>query len=141
MEAASRGAHEGGGRVLGITMKQFDKEPNRYLTEKFPSEHFYERLQRLITQSVGLHRFARGGHGNRDRDFPRWKRCRRAYWNRDPLVLLGECWQPIVSAWQQQLAVNDEDVRLLEIREHTRRSSGHRQTRVAAAVRGRNATR
>ena len=53
MEAASRGAHEGGGRVLGITMKQFDKEPNRYLTEKFPSEHFYERLQRLIMQSIG----------------------------------------------------------------------------------------
>ena len=49
MEAASRGAHERGGRVIGITMKQFDKVPNRYLTEKVPSEHFYERLQRLIT--------------------------------------------------------------------------------------------
>src|SRR5262245_59751878 len=53
MEAASRGAHERGGRVLGITMNQFKSEPNRYLTEKIPSEHFYERLQRLITESVG----------------------------------------------------------------------------------------
>src|SRR5438876_9579802 len=52
MEAASRGAHERGGRVIGITMNQFKSEPNRYLTEKFPSAHFYERLQRLITQSV-----------------------------------------------------------------------------------------
>ena len=51
MEAASRGAHERGGRVIGITMKQFDKEPNRYLTETFPSEHFYERLQRLIANA------------------------------------------------------------------------------------------
>src|SRR5437773_5920986 len=54
MEAASRGAHERGGRVLGVTMMQFEKEPNRYLTEKVPSLHFYERLQRLITRSVGF---------------------------------------------------------------------------------------
>src|SRR5260221_14530613 len=38
MEAASRGAHERGGRVIGITMNQFKAEPNRYLTEKMPSE-------------------------------------------------------------------------------------------------------
>src|SRR4029079_6509697 len=62
MEAASRGAHERGGRVLGITMKQCASEPNRYLTEKIPSEHFYERLQRLIMQSVGYIAL-RGGMG------------------------------------------------------------------------------
>jgi hypothetical protein len=27
--------------------------------------------------------------------------------------LLGDCWPPIVSEWQRCLAVNDEDVRLL----------------------------
>src|SRR5260221_10571125 len=54
MEAASRGAHGRGGRVIGITMNQFKAEPNRYLTEKVPSEDFYERLQRLITKSVGF---------------------------------------------------------------------------------------
>src|ERR1700674_6011053 len=62
MEAASRGAHERGGRVIGITMNQFKAEPNRYLTEKIPSEHFYERLQRLITRSVGYIAL-RGGMG------------------------------------------------------------------------------
>src|SRR5436190_22284981 len=62
MEAASRGAHERGGRVIDITMNQFKSEPNRYLTEKVPSEHFYERLQRLITQSVGYIAL-RGGMG------------------------------------------------------------------------------
>jgi hypothetical protein len=35
MEAASRGAHERGGRVIGITMNQFKVEPNRYLTKRF----------------------------------------------------------------------------------------------------------
>src|SRR5678816_4521978 len=62
MEAASRGAHEAGGRVLGIVMNQFKAEPNRYLSEKVATPHFYERLQRLITRSVGFIAI-RGGMG------------------------------------------------------------------------------
>ena len=62
MEAASRGAHERGGRVLGIIMNQFKAEPNRYLTDKVATPHFYERLQQLITRSVGFVAI-RGGMG------------------------------------------------------------------------------
>src|SRR6185295_18270 len=113
MEAASRGAHEGGGRVLGITMNQFASKPNRYLTEKIPSEHFYERLQRLITQSVGYIAL-RGGMGTVTEISLVWNKLQTRVLEPRPLVLLGECWQPIVSAWQQHLAVNDEDVRLLK---------------------------
>src|SRR5262252_5727782 len=54
MEAASRGAHERGGRVLGIVMNQFKAEPNRYLTDKVATPHFYDRLQHLIMRSVGF---------------------------------------------------------------------------------------
>ena len=54
MEAASRGAREKGGRVFGIVMNQFKSEPNRYLTDKVATNHFYERLQNLITRSVGF---------------------------------------------------------------------------------------
>ena len=113
MEAASRGAHECGGRVLGITMKQFDKEPNRYLTEKFPSEHFYERLQRLITQSVGYVAL-RGGMGTVTEISLVWNKMQTRVLEPRPLVLLGDCWQPIIAAWQQHLVVNDEDVKLLK---------------------------
>jgi len=113
MEAASRGAHERGGRVLGITMKQFNKEPNRYLTEKFPSEHFYERLQRLITQSVGYIAL-RGGMGTVTEISLVWNKMQTRVLEPRPLVLLGDCWTPIVAAWQQHLAVNDDDVRLLK---------------------------
>ncbi len=113
MEAASRGAHERGGRVIGITMKQFDKEPNRYLTEKFPSEHFYERLQRLIVQSVGYIAL-RGGMGTVTEISLVWNKMQTRVLEPRPLVLLGDCWRAVVSAWQKDLAVSDEDVRLLE---------------------------
>jgi hypothetical protein len=31
-----------------------------------------------------------------------------------PLVLLGNCWPPIVKEWQRNLAVTDIDVQLLD---------------------------
>jgi uncharacterized protein (TIGR00730 family) len=112
MEAASRGAHERGGRVIGITMNQFKSEPNRYLTEKFPSAHFYERLQRLITRSVGYVAL-RGGMGTVTEISLVWNKMQTHVLAARPLVLLGECWPPVVAAWQRSLAVSDNDVEIL----------------------------
>jgi len=112
MEAASRGAHERGGRVIGITMNQFTIEPNRYLTEKIPSEHFYERLQRLIVQSVGYIAL-RGGMGTVTEISLVWNKMQTRVLEPRPLVLLGDCWPPVVEAWQKNLAVNDSDVQIL----------------------------
>jgi len=113
MEAASRGAHERGGRVIGITMNQFKSEPNRYLTEKVPSEHFYERLQRLITQSVGYIAL-RGGMGTVTEVSLVWNKLQTRVLDPRPLVLLGDCWPPIVREWQRHLAVSDDDVKMLD---------------------------
>lgn len=112
MEAASRGAHERGGRVIGITMTQFDKTPNQYLTEKFPSRHFYERLQRLITQSVGYIAL-RGGMGTVTEISLVWNKMQTRVLDPRPLVLLGECWPAVVKEWQRRLAVTDTDVDIL----------------------------
>jgi uncharacterized protein (TIGR00730 family) len=113
MEAASRGAHERGGRVIGITMNQFKSEPNRYLTEKVPSEHFYERLQRLITRSVGYIAL-RGGMGTVTEISLVWNKLQTRVLEPRPLVLLGDCWPPIVRMWQRQLVVSDADVQILD---------------------------
>jgi uncharacterized protein (TIGR00725 family) len=113
MEAASRGAHERGGRVLGIVMDQFKGEPNRYLTEKVATPHFYERLQRLITRSVGFIAI-RGGMGTVTELSLVWNKIQTRVIEPRPLVLLGDCWPPVVSAWQASLAVSDEDLKALD---------------------------
>lgn len=113
MEAASRGAHERGGRVIGVTMNQFKSEPNRYLTEKIPSAHFYERLQRLIMQSVGYIAL-RGGMGTVTEISLVWNKMQTRVLEPRPLVLLGDCWPPLVETWQRHLAVTDDDVKLLK---------------------------
>jgi len=113
MEAASRGAHERGGRVIGVTMNQFKGEPNRYLTEKIPSAHFYERLQRLITRSVG-YIVLRGGMGTVTELSLVWNKVQTRVIEPRPLVLLGDCWPPVVKEWQHQLVVSDDDVKALD---------------------------
>src|SRR5258708_29583583 len=113
MEAASRGAREAGGRVLGIVMNQFKAEPNRYLTDKVATPHFYERLQRLITRSVGFIAI-RGGMGTVTELSLVWNKIQTRVIDPRPLVLLGDCWPPVVKAWQANLAVSDADVAALD---------------------------
>lgn len=113
MEAASRGARDYGGRVLGIVMNQFKSEPNRFLTDKVATEHFYERLQRLITRSVGFVAI-RGGMGTVTELSLVWNKIQTRVIEPRPLVLLGDCWRPVVEQWQKYLAVSDADVASLD---------------------------
>jgi uncharacterized protein (TIGR00730 family) len=113
MEAASRGAREKGGRVFGIVMNQFKGEPNRYLTDKVASDHFYDRLQNLITRSVGFVAL-RGGMGTVTEISLVWNKLQTRVLDNRPLVLLGDCWKEVVKAWQDNLAVSEADVSLLD---------------------------
>jgi uncharacterized protein (TIGR00730 family) len=113
MEAASRGAHERGGRVLGVVMNQFRAEPNRYLTDKVASAHFYERLQNLITRSVGFVAI-RGGAGTVTELSLVWNKLQTRVIGPRPLVLLGACWPPVIESLREHLVVSEQDVALLD---------------------------
>jgi uncharacterized protein (TIGR00730 family) len=113
MEAASRGAREHGGRVYGIVMNQFRSEPNRYLTDKVATNHFYERLQNLITRSVGFVAL-RGGMGTVTEVSLVWNKLQTGVIGKRPIVLIGECWKPVVEAWKTHLVVSDKDISYLD---------------------------
>lgn len=114
MEAASRGAREKGGRVLGIVMNQFKAEPNRFLTDKVASDHFYDRLQHLILRSVGFVAL-KGGMGTVTEVSLVWNKLQTRVIDSRPLVLLGDCWPPVIKSWQEHLVVSDRDVSLLHL--------------------------
>ena len=113
MEAASRGAHEKGGRVFGILMNQFKSEPNRYLTDKVASNHFYERLQNLIDRSVGFVAL-RGGMGTVTEISLVWNKLQTGVLQKRPLVLVGESWKKVVKALQENLEVSASDLAFLD---------------------------
>lgn len=112
MEAASRGAREKGGRVLGIVMNQFKAEPNRFLTDKVATDHFYDRLQHLITRSVGFIAL-KGGMGTVTELSLVWNKLMTRVLEPRPLVLVGDCWPPVVESWSQNLVVTEAETSLL----------------------------
>ena len=117
MEAASRGAREKGGRVFGVLMNEFKKEPNRYLTDKVASQHFYERLQNLIMRSVGFVAL-RGGMGTVTEISLVWNKLQTGVIDKRPIVLVGDCWKSVVECWQKNLVVSDADVTFLDFAEN-----------------------
>ena len=122
MEAASRGAREKGGRVFGIVMNQFKHEPNRYLTDKVATDHFYERLQKLITRSVGFVAL-RGGMGTVTEISLVWNKLTTGVIGKRPLVLVGDCWKPVVESWKEHLVVSEADLRFLDFADNAEDAS------------------
>ena len=113
MEAASRGARDAGGRVFGIVMNQFKAEPNRYLTDKVASDHFYDRLQNLITRSIGFVAL-RGGMGTVTEVSLVWNKLQTRVLEPRPLVLIGDCWREVVKCWRSNLVVSEDDISFLD---------------------------
>jgi len=62
MEAVSRGAHEAGAHVVGVTMKPFGETVNPYVVDEIAVRDFYARLRRLVDRSQG-YVVMRGGMG------------------------------------------------------------------------------
>ena len=116
MEAASKGARDKGGRVLGIVMNQFKSEPNRFLTDKVATRHFYERLQNLIERSVGFVAL-RGGMGTVTEISLVWNKLQTGVIEPRPLVLFGQCWTEVVECWKKNLVVTEKDVSILNFAE------------------------
>jgi len=112
MEAISRGAHEAGGQVIGVTMEQFKSAPNPYLNKIEPSADFYARLQSLIRDSAGYIAL-RGGMGTVTEISLVWNKLVMNVLSRRPLILLGECWPRAIDCLRQHLVVSDNDMTYL----------------------------
>ena len=109
MEAISRGAHEAGGQVIGVTMSQFKSAPNPYLKKVEPSADFYARLQTLILQSVGYIAL-RGGMGTVTEISLVWNKLVMNVLPSRPLILLGECWPGAIECLRRHLVISDSDM-------------------------------
>lgn len=109
MEAISRGAHEAGGHVIGVTMEQFKSAPNPYLKKIEPSADFYSRLQILIRESVGYIAL-RGGMGTVTEISLVWNKLVMKVLPPRPLILLGDCWPRAIECLREHLVISDGDL-------------------------------
>ena len=99
MEACSRGAHELGGHVVGVTVELFEARGpvNRWVRQREHTPDLYERLRHLVERADGFIVLP-GSIGTLTELFLTWTLLSVGARPRAALVLLGEAWQPVLDA-------------------------------------------
>jgi uncharacterized protein (TIGR00725 family) len=95
MEAVSRGAAEGGGRVIAVVASAIPAKPNRWVQQEIVVEIWEDRLHKLIALGEG-YVACRGGTGTLVELAVAWEMMNKGLLPRRPLVALGEFWRPVV---------------------------------------------
>ncbi len=111
MAAVSRGAHEMGGRVIGLTMQHWTGvKPNRWNADLRWSSNYGTRLNHLL-HCDGVIALP-GGVGTLSEMAIVWA-ASQTEGHALPLVLLGDCWLPVIQSVRENLVVSDVDLNLL----------------------------
>lgn len=111
MAAVSRGAREMGGHVIGLPMQHWAGiEPNAWNVDLRWSGNYGTRLNHILHCDAVI--ALPGGVGTLSEMAIVWAASQteaRAL----PLVLLGDCWPPVIQSFREHLVVNDLDLNLL----------------------------
>jgi uncharacterized protein (TIGR00725 family) len=102
MEAASRGAHAAGARVIGVTMARFRDSVNPFVMEEVRTANFYERFGWLVDRADGyiaMH----GGIGTLAEVSFAWQEILLGMVSTRPLILVGERWQRLFKSFRTNL--------------------------------------
>ena len=106
MEAASRGAHEAGGHVIGVTCAEIERwrpiGANRWVKEERRKETLLERLHALIHSSDAAMALP-GGIGTLAEIALLWNLMSVESIHRRPLILIGRGWQSTFDQFFKEL--------------------------------------
>ena len=99
MEACSRGAHEEGGHVVGVTVELFEKRGpvNAFVKERVHTPDLYARLRHLLDRADAFIVLP-GSLGTLNELFLTWTLVSVNGRPRAPIVLLGEHWEAFMKA-------------------------------------------
>jgi uncharacterized protein (TIGR00730 family) len=111
MAAVSRGAHEMGGRVVGLPMQHWaNVKPNKWNADLRWSSNYGTRLNHLLSCDGVI--ALPGGVGTLSEMAIVWA-ASQTEGHALPLVLLGDCWPPIIQSMRENLILSDGDFNLL----------------------------
>lgn len=115
MEAASRGARQSGGQVVGVTMDLFAPRltPNRWLTREQRVSDFFPRLQALTAADAFV--VLRGGIGTLTEATLTWSLLQTGQIGPRPFVFVGHDWQRLFEAFQATTFITQGDLALATV--------------------------
>ncbi|NLX11958.1 MAG: LOG family protein [Chloroflexi bacterium] len=117
MEAASRGAAEAGGHVMGSAVGLFNSRglrPNSYISELVSFDTLRDRLFFLV-QRPDAFVALRGGVGTLSEISLVWSLLQVGEMSARPFILVGPMWRRFVEAFAEQAAISPADLRWLTL--------------------------
>ena len=120
MLAASMGAKEGGGKVIGVTlypkdMKNFEgKDPNNLLDKEIKTDTYIERTLTLMKQGQ-VYIVFKGGTGTISEFGMAWGLARLYFGHHKPLLLYGKYWKKIIKAFKDNMMIRPEELKVFKI--------------------------
>jgi uncharacterized protein (TIGR00730 family) len=113
MEGVSRGAREGGGRAIGVTVQVLGGlAPNEFIDEVVGTSSLLMRLDQLTALASG-YVILQGGIGTLLEMALVWNLHLMKVYHDKPIVLLGPEWRRTVECFSQQILIRDVDLAAL----------------------------
>jgi uncharacterized protein (TIGR00730 family) len=112
MEAVSRGAREGGGQTIGVTVDVFRRSGNAWLDEEVRTESIFRRIEHMVTIAHGFVTLP-GGAGTLAEMSLTMNLLYVGALSPKPLVLLGPDWQALMDFFFARLHGSDPERQLL----------------------------
>jgi len=121
MLASTLGAHEGGGKVLGVTYhpptpkRNFEGvcEENTFDLEVITQDYF-DRTKTLL-QNSDVHIVFKGGTGTISEFGMTWASSRIHEGHNKPIILFGEFWHEIIKAFEKHMYLREDEPKLVDI--------------------------
>jgi uncharacterized protein (TIGR00725 family) len=121
MEASTKGAHAGGGKVLAVTYHP--NKPKKHFEGVSPTNNFDEEVvtldyfdrTKVMLQNSDLHIVFKGATGTISEFGMTWASSRIHEGNHKPIILLGAFWSDIISCFERNMNLRPGEKNLLFI--------------------------
>ena len=121
MEAAAKGAREGGGKAIGVTFyptlaSNFEagKEASSYLDKEVKTTTYLERTLKLIALGDAFICF-NGGTGTLSEWGMAWGLARIYYGHHKPVIMYGKFWKEIIDAIEKNMYIRPIEKKVYKI--------------------------
>ena len=106
MEAAARGAKEGGGTTIGVSLALYrPANQNVWLDQEIVAESLFARLEQLVTLGSAFV-VLRGGIGTLLEMCLVWNLVQSPEFTGKPIVLVGQAWRNVVVAFTENFPMH-----------------------------------
>ncbi|MCW8962033.1 MAG: LOG family protein [Ignavibacteriaceae bacterium] len=113
MEAASKGAVEGGAEAIGVTVNLWGGPTNKYITKEIKCDTLLERIQKLIELGNGFI-VLQGGTGTLLELAVIWEYINKGLMQTKPIACHSSIWRNIVFEMNEQMKLEGRKTDLIK---------------------------